>query len=66
MNDLQDLTLTRKGKNEYCDNLDVKDITGNGKSWETVKLLFPDKSKSRRTITLAEDVKIEYYHEKNS
>ena len=23
---IQDLTLTRKGENEYCDSLDVKDI----------------------------------------
>ena len=32
--------------------LDVKDITDNKKFWKTIKPLFSDKSKSRRTITL--------------
>ena len=34
--------------------------------WRTVKPLFSDISKSRRTITLIEDVKTESNHKKNS
>ena len=53
-----------KGKKEYCGSLDVKDIKDNKKFWKTVKPLFSDKSKSRRTITLVEDVKTESNHKK--
>ena len=60
------VTVIRKGKKEYYGSTDVKDITDNKKFWKTVKALFSDKSKSRRTITLAEDVKIESNHKKNS
>ena len=58
------VSLIRKGKKEYYDSLHVKDITDNKKFWKTVKPLFSDKSKSRRTITLVEDVKTESIHKK--
>ena len=58
------VTLIRKGKKEYYVSLDVKDITDNKEFWKTVKPLFSDKSKSRRTITLVENVKIESKHKK--
>ena len=58
------VTLIRKGKKEYYGNLDVKAITDNKKFWKTVKPLFSDKSKSKRTITLAEDVRTECNHKK--
>ena len=58
------VTLIRKGKKENYGSLDVKDITDNQKIWKTIKPLFSDKSKSRRTITLVEDVRTEYDHKK--
>ena len=58
------VTLIRKGKKEYYGSLGVKDITDNKEFWKTVKPLFSDKSKSRRTITLVENVKIESKHKK--
>ena len=58
------VTLIRKGKKEYCCSLDVQDITDNKNFWKTVKSLFSDKSKSRRTITLVEHVRIESHHKK--
>ena len=58
------VTLTRKGKKEYYDSLDVKDITDNKTFWKTVKPLFSDKSKCRRAITLVEDVRTESNHKK--
>ena len=58
------VTLIRKGKKKYYGSLDVKDITDNKEFWKTVKPLFSDKSKSRRTITLVENVKIESKHKK--
>ena len=48
--------LIIKGKKKYYGSLDVNDITDNKTFWKTVKPLFLDKSKSRRTITLVEDV----------
>ena len=42
--------------------LDVKNITRNKKFWKTFKPLFSDKSKSRRTVILVEDVKTESHH----
>ena len=57
------VTLIRKGKKkEYYGSLDVMDIKDNKKFWKTVKPLFSDKSKSRITITLVEDGKIESNH----
>ena len=58
------VTIIRKSKKEYYGRLDVKDIADNKKFWKTVKPLFSDKSKSRRTKTLVEDVKIESNHKK--
>ena len=55
-------TLIRKSKKEYYGSLDAKDITDNKKFRKTVKPLFSDKSKSSRTITLAEDKKTESNH----
>ena len=60
------VTLIRKSKNEYYGSLDFKDITDNKKFWKTVKHLFSNKPKSRRTITLVEDVSTESYHKKMS
>ena len=58
------VTLIRKSKKEYHNSLDVNDIADNKKFWKTVKPLFSDKSKSRRTITLVEDVKTGSNHKK--
>ena len=58
------VAIIRKSKKEYYGRLDVKDIADNKKFWKTVKPLFSDKSKSRRTKTLVEDVKIESNHKK--
>ena len=58
------VTFIREGKKKYYGSLDVKDITDNKKFWKTVKPLFSDKSKSRRTIKLLEDVKTDSNHKK--
>ena len=46
------LTLIRKGKKEYYGSPVVKVILDNQKFWKTVKPLFSDKSKCRRTVTV--------------
>ena len=56
------LLLEKVKKKEYYGSLDVKDIKDNKKFWKTVKPLFSDKLKSRITITLVEDGKIESNH----
>ena len=55
--------MLRKVKEECYGNLD-NDITDNEKFWKTVKQLFLDNSKSRRTIKLVEGVNTESINKK--
>ena len=52
------VSITRKAKRSYYENLDLKDITDNKKFWATVKPLFSNKIKSTEYITLEENGKI--------
>ena len=52
------VSLLRKNKINYYANLKVKDIVDNKQFWRTVKLLFSDKIKPNKKITLAEDEKV--------
>ena len=52
------VSITRKAKRSYYENLDLKDITDSKKFWATVKPLFSSKIKSTEYITLEENGKI--------
>ena len=52
------VSLTRKAKRSYYENLDLKDITDSKKFWATVKPLFSNKIKSTKYMTLEENGKI--------
>ena len=52
------VSITRKAKRNYHENLDLKDITDSQKFWATVKPLFPNKIESTEYITLEENGKI--------
>ena len=48
----------KKGKKEYYQNLDEKNVIDNKKFWKTVKPLLSDKSVSREKIKLTENEKM--------
>ena len=52
------VSITRKAKRSYYENLDLKDITDSNKFWVTIKPLFSKKIKSKENITLEENGKI--------
>ena len=52
------VSILRKSKNCYNENLDAKNVTDNKKFWGTVKPLFLNKVKSSTYITLNEDEKL--------
>ena len=52
------LSLLRKEKREYFENLNEKDITDNGTFWHIVKPFLSDKIKSRENITLVNNQNI--------
>ena len=52
------VSITRKAKRSYYENLDLKEITDSKKFWATVKPLFSNKIKSTEYITLEENVKV--------
>ena len=49
------LSLIRKAKKDYFNNLDHKKVTDNKSFWKTVKPLFSDKSSSLSKFTLIEN-----------
>ena len=52
------VSLIKKAKPNYYENLDLKDINGNKKFWVTVKPLFSNKIKSAENIYLDESGEI--------
>ena len=52
------VSITRKAKRSYYENLDLKEITDTKKFWATVKPLFSNKIKSTEYITLEENGKV--------
>ena len=52
------VSLVRKAKKEYFDNLDLRNVTDNKKFLETVKPLFTDKGMNHDKIILVEDDEI--------
>ena len=52
------VSILRKSKKCYYENLDTKNITDNKKFWGTVKPLFSNKVRSNTYITLNEDEKL--------
>ena len=52
------VTITRKAKRSYYENLDLKDITDSKKFWATVKPPFSNKKKPTEYITLEENWKV--------
>ena len=52
------VSLVRKAKKEYFDNLDLRNVTDNKKLWETVKPFFTDKGMNHDKIILVEDDEI--------
>ena len=52
------VSITRKAKRSYYENLDLKEITDSKKFWATVKPLFSNKIKSTEYITLEENGKV--------
>ena len=52
------MTLLRKTKKEFCNNLNVKYITENKLFWKTVKPSFTDKTLKDERITLVENNKV--------
>ena len=52
------VSLFRKEKRNFFENLDTKKITDNKEFWRTVKPFFADKAKSNDRITLVKDEKI--------
>ena len=51
------VSITRKAKRNYYENLDLRDITDSITFWATVKTLFSSKIKSTEYITLEENGK---------
>ena len=51
------VSLVRKAKKEYFDNLDFRNVTDK-KVWKTVKPLFTDKGMNHDKITVVEDDEI--------
>ena len=52
------VSLVRKAKKEYFDNLDLRNLTDNKKFWRTVKPLFTDKGMNHDKTILVEDDEI--------
>ena len=52
------VTLLRKGKREYYQNLSVENVCDNEKFWKVVKTLLSNKIMSSEKITLVEGTKI--------
>ena len=52
------VSLVRKAKKEYFDNLDLRNVTDNKKFWKTVKPFFTDKGMNHDKIILVEDDEI--------
>ena len=52
------VSLVKKTKGNYYENLDLKDINDNKKFWATVKSLFSNKIKSAENIFLDESGQI--------
>ena len=52
------MSLLKKAKKEYYQNLDEKNVIDNKKFWKTVKPLLSDKSVSREKINLTENEKM--------
>ena len=52
------ISLVRKAKKEYFDNLDLRNVTDNKKFWKTVKPFFTDKGMNHDKIILVEDDEI--------
>ena len=52
------VSLLRKAKRNYYQNLELNDINENKKFWTTVKRLFCNKIKSAENITLDENGKL--------
>ena len=52
------MSLTRKSKRDYYNNLDNRNVTDNKFFWKTVKPFFPDKGPMREKITLIENDEI--------
>ena len=52
------VSLVRKAKKEYFDNLDLRNITDNKKFWKIVKPFFTDKGMNHDKIILVEDDEI--------
>ena len=52
------VSLLKKTKKEYYQNLDEKNVIDNKKFWKTVKPLLSDKSVSREKINLTENEKM--------
>ena len=52
------VSLVRKARKEYFDNLDLRHVTDNKNFWETVKPLFTDKEMNHDKIILVEDDEI--------
>ena len=52
------VTLLRKGKREYYQNLGVENVCNNEKFWKVVKPLLSNKIMSSEKITLVEGTKI--------
>ena len=51
------VSITRKAKRSYFEDLDLKDTIDSKKFWATLKLLFSNKIKSTEYITLEENGK---------
>ena len=49
------ISILRKAKRSYFENLDIKNLSGNRKFWGTVKPLFSNKVRSNDNITLNEN-----------
>ena len=49
------VSLLKKAKKEYYQNLDEKNVIDNKKFWKTVKPLLSDKSVSREKINLTDN-----------
>ena len=52
------VSLTRKSKRDYCNNLDNRNVTDNKLFWKTIKPFFSDKGPLREKITLIENDEI--------
>ena len=52
------VSLTRKSKRDYYNDLDNKNVTDNKLFWKTVKLFFSDKGPMKQKITLIENEEI--------